>query len=140
MNEINNNTHLCHECSFQCETAKHLHNHLQTHDFMSFFCQDCGKSFTGIKQYNNHWWSHKTFHCEVCEKDISVKNRVRHVKLCTGLVEPKVKIYECDVCDYSTGRKDTLVRHKSSQHTKFICEVCGFQFDSKAKLRRGTCS
>ena len=58
------------------------------------------------------------------------------MKLCTGLVEPKVKIYECDVCDCSTGRKDTLVRHKSSQHTKFICEVCCFQFDSKAKLRR----
>ena len=46
----NNNIYLCHKCTFQCETAKQLHNHVHTYDITSFICPDCGEIFIGKKK------------------------------------------------------------------------------------------
>ena len=67
-NNNNDDTHLCHHCGFQGESAKHLHNHLRAHDIRSFFCEDCGQSFIGKNQYDNHKSTHKTFAKSVKKK------------------------------------------------------------------------
>ena len=46
--------------------------------------------------------------CEICEKDISMSNKSRHMKNCRGVTEPKAQIYACDDCTFTASKKYNL--------------------------------
>jgi KRAB domain-containing zinc finger protein len=49
------------------------------------------------------------------------------------------QIYQCNSCDFSTTRKDSLNRHIIEVHEKIrahICELCGKRFSQAKSLRR----
>src|SRR5207253_2659716 len=80
----------------------------------------------------------KLYPCRTCEKVFAnVQNRWRHEKIHT-----KYKV-QCDECDQSFTRKDTLKMHKQKSHgeaaEKLACEECGTMFSKKENLTRHKC-
>ncbi|KAF2262405.1 hypothetical protein CC78DRAFT_321064 [Lojkania enalia] len=78
-------------------------------------CRQCSARFVEHRQLTNHEHNaHKRYACHVqgCQMEY------RHPKsLWQHRKEAHEKVvYRCDICDYSSGRKPNLKRHKVNKH------------------------
>lgn len=102
-----------------------VRNHDVEHNFKTFNCQHCDKSFFSISELTLHQQRHssdKGFVCPECSKAFSVKGNLRiHMR-----THAKEKLYKCDLCENSFSHPYSLVSHRRI-HTNdypFKCEIC----------------
>ena len=47
------------------------------------------------------------------------------------------KSFKCEICDYSSSKKDNLKKHVANVHEKkkpFVCKICDKRFSEKARM------
>jgi len=111
---------LCDECSFQTALPRQLKHHkLTTHGGVSFNCDQCDyktalESRLRAHKQNIHEGNKVPAICDECGSKQSDKNTLRkHIKQMHG-----GKPYECNFCEFKTGYKEYLKKHKESQHSQ----------------------
>ena len=77
-----------------------------------FKCGDCGKEYTHKKDLLNHMEEHleRQTECEVCHRSFKASSVAKHVSACKG------KKFYCTLCNYNTGYKSNLNKHKKTKH------------------------
>lgn len=130
----------CNVCSLQCSSMFKLQDHMNLHTgARPYYCAECGKRFSQIRNYRNHLRSHsraKTRQpkCRIClrrfvnETDLKYHLTMNHFE---------DKFYECDRC------KRVFTCLKACEHhiefscmRKVMCENCGRYFPKEKLLRR----
>ena len=109
-----------------------------------FYCEQCDQKFDDKKAILDHQEKvhDKFFQCELCQQCFfdggtlnSHKVTAHSKKTCN---EEKQKYY-CDLCDFVTIHKKSLVDHNLAIHLKkkdFKCDKCDFTTSVKGNLRK----
>lgn len=120
----------CPECGSTFASAFSLFrhrakNHNLEHNYQTYSCDQCDKSFFSISELKLHQQRHsskKEFKCEECNKAFSVKGNLRiHMR-----THAKEKLYKCDICENTFSHPYSLVSHRRI-HTNdfpFKCPEC----------------
>lgn len=100
-------------------------NHNLKHNYKTYPCDQCDKSFFSISELKLHQQRHsslKEFKCTECDKAFSVKGNLRiHMR-----THAKEKPYKCDICGNCFSHPYSLVSHRRI-HTNefpFKCSNC----------------
>lgn len=120
----------CPECGSTFASAFSLfrhraRNHNLKHNYKTFSCDQCEKSFFSISELKLHQQRHsslKEFKCDECEKAFSVKGNLRiHMR-----THAKEKPYKCDICGNSFSHPYSLVSHRRihTNNFPFKCPNC----------------
>ena len=73
-------------------------------------------------------------YCTDCEKKYSDKKNLKEHQLS----KHEGVIYECDQCNYSASRPESLKLHKTAIHNegvKYACDQCSYKGTTKTNLR-----
>ncbi|KAJ0184160.1 hypothetical protein K1T71_000583 [Dendrolimus kikuchii] len=103
-------------------------------------CKICGKLFTRVRRLEYHMTLHKgrkrTARCEECgvcfynEVYLRLHYQKKHDK--------KRKRYKCDLCDFFTSNKPSIVMHLKYGHAKdndVECKICNIRFKKQEYLK-----
>ncbi|KAJ0169557.1 hypothetical protein K1T71_014742 [Dendrolimus kikuchii] len=103
-------------------------------------CKICGKLFTRVRRLEYHMTLHKgrkrTARCEECgvcfynEVYLRLHYKKKHDK--------KRKRYKCDLCDFFTSNKPSIVMHLKYGHAKdddVECKICNIRFKKQKYLK-----
>ena len=111
---------LCDECSFQTSLPKQLKLHkLTSHGGVRYYCDQCDynsvlESRLRAHKQSIHEGTKVPAVCDECgAKQSDLFTLRRHIKQMHG-----GKPYECDICEFRTGYKEYLKKHKESQHNQ----------------------
>ena len=90
-----------------------------------FWCDKCALQIVGKRKFTMHNRSHETISCPKCNKDVSKKNKARHMKTSQG--DQADIIHQCNQCDrqFATQRKSS--DHQRS-HQEVLYAKCGYVF------------
>ena len=101
-------------------------------------CDDCQKTFTGRRRYENHLIDGKChFDCEFCGKVFHHRNKTSyevHLKMHRNELD-----FHCEECGMSFVTKFNLDRHQQGRHATdrpHRCDKCSYRFHTKASLFR----
>lgn len=130
----------CNVCNLLCSSMFKLQDHMNLHrGARPYYCAECGKRFSQIRNYRNHLRSHaraKTRQpkCRIClrrfvnETDLKYHLSMNHFE---------DKFFECDRC------KRVFTCLKACEHhiefscmQKVMCERCGRYFPKEKLLKR----
>ncbi|XP_045208206.2 zinc finger protein 729-like [Mercenaria mercenaria] len=159
---LNIRKHVCEHCGFRFKNSWHLKMHVSsvhTKDISRInpsrsyadrpFRYKC--SYEGcLKQFKDKWEEKKhvnavhlnirKYQCEFCGYRAKTFNALKVHLLAIHTKESEKKVYECDVCGKSFGKRNSLYYHKTlhSDTKHYICEFenCGKSFRLKDGLRK----
>ena len=108
-----------------------------------FYCEQCDQKFDDKKAILDHQEKvhDKFFQCELCQKcffdggNLNSHKVTSHAKKSN---EEKKKYY-CDLCEFVTKERRSLVDHNLAIHLKtkdFMCDQCDFATSTKDGLRK----
>ena len=105
---------------------------------LKIYCDDCKRTFTGRKRYENHLIDGKCYwECEFCGRTFHHRNKTSyevHLKLHRNEYD-----YQCQECGMAFVTKHNLVRHQQGRHATdrpHSCDKCSYRFHTKASLYR----
>ena len=86
-------------------------------------------------------------HCPECDKEITKRNLLSHMKEVhkltnyeTAKAEVLVHAFKCEMCSFSTKRKHDLKRHVMRKHSdvdvSFLCALCDKTFQYEQSLKK----
>ena len=105
----------CKHCNFVTRQESIMLKHVRgLHQAVSDLCRICKKAFLSTAQVEKHVETHltKLYHCNVCKSSYKSNSLLRrHEIIHTG-----IRPFECDDCDKSFCRKDTLKTHRAKNH------------------------
>ena len=131
----------CKVCEKKFFLKEDLESHVETHSKeMLFQCELCPKSFRLKKHLKSHKKSHndiaKGLKCNICLKVFS-SNRT---SLSSHMNEAHntVRIYKCELCNFSSPRNSTVRIHQGAFHNifKFSCSRCSKRFSYEPDLTK----
>ena len=143
----------CNKCNFTTIRLSHLRRHEMTHvDSQEVYsCPKCKYKTTNPKllarhlRIKHHQEANKEslplLSCEHCDyKTTKPAMLNRHLKCHTDINnEGLVSTYRCELCPYTTSRREHFLRHFANVHTgqrPYMCEVCGKSFKRTDALRQ----
>ena len=105
--------------------------------------QGGSKGFNPQKMSSLKYDQDKTRECHICDKVFSTNYNMKlHLIQIHGLQVPNIRTYTCISCDFITGSRVLLIRHKET-HTKIkskkeevVCRICNVRFANKSSLKR----
>lgn len=154
LHEFNKTIIECKQCDFKCVRTTTLRRHELLHSKTTKNCPECkyvtyNPRLLLMHVKNKHRSEpikqdppKKVFQCPKCPYKTLMLGRINtHLESHSGDVftpeevatlpylEPAV--HKCDQCDYSSNRKEHMVRHKKNVHTEhrpYLCDTCGAAF------------
>ena len=137
----NRTIHQCPQCDKSYKDKANLRQHMQAvHEGVyRYICQDCGKGYHRLVEFNVHRSKHtglKTYECDRCSERFSRKQSLTiHLRKHTGDLP-----YQCDQCNKRFIDSSKLSQHKKV-HVPFKetlktrqCSRCPKRFASKRDL------
>lgn len=143
-------------CNFGCTEFDVVSDYVQHMKLHLLNCNICEKSFTTIKETNDHIRQHNTnpeLTCEHCGFiDSTVGSLSDHIELhnlknITDFLETKTKlikeecksdkgIFFCSICDKSFKRKYNMEKHLGNHQKDHPCQICCLSFITKFSLQQ----
>ena len=81
--EEHDEARMCDVCSAVCKSVRALQKHKKVkHDTRQYICPECGISVEGMDKLRYHRKSHRTFKCTSCDKELCVRMKSHHMKIC----------------------------------------------------------
>lgn len=111
--------HVCKQCQKTFNKSCYLTQHNKSFHCgeRPHKCNQCGKRYLAMRDFNAHIAKHvgeKPHKCEICPKDFNHKTDLRrHMCLHTG-----EKPYKCDICGKGFIRKDHMMKHHETHNKK----------------------
>ena len=122
--------HKCSTCNMTFKSSYGLQTHQKTkhQSLEEHTCSVCDASFTNeanLKRHQKSRHATKEFTCLECKTVFVSSSELKmhledsgHEKRKGTLLE-KIDVFRCSECDFSTSRKDSLLRHKRLKHGIF---------------------
>ena len=83
LEEEHEETRMCNVCSAVCKSVRALQKHKKVkHDTRQCICPECGIPVEGMDKLRYHRKSHRTFKCTSCDKELCVRMKGHHMKIC----------------------------------------------------------
>ncbi|XP_032791976.2 zinc finger protein 2 [Daphnia magna] len=124
----------CAQCGRKFDDENKLNHHMLTHQYKSYACNRCNKTFRSNHSYIKHQklhGEHSRFSCNLCSRQFaSAENLHTHLK-------KHNKPHKCDVCSKAFDSQLVLEQHLEthSKHKKNVeCTVCGKLLVSQLQL------
>lgn len=128
----------CDQCQKRFIAQKAFKEHLLRHSgIKNFECQYCGMRKTTARELRTHLNYHtkeKQWPCPLCP---SVFNAKGNLKLHNDRVHLGIKNYNCQYCDQSFSKSETLKHHEMT-HTgekPHVCTICNKRFIQAIALK-----
>ena len=112
---------VCNTCEFTSRSAREFEEHVGTHPKFDL----CGESLKAERDLIHHFEKvHKTFSCEICQKDVRINDRSKHKKM-HEVQNTFAKYLNEDYKKKSKGSKKGNSAPKLNGYTMFIKENRG---------------
>ena len=145
----------CDTCEFVTKNKTDIDEHViskhlnKDDEEVKYLCTRCHKEFNNVQLYENHAKIHSK---EANKTDLTDLENLAYMSILEKFANeiPKENlIFPCDQCDFISGRKSSLNRHRQTVHQfvkvdipqpkqKIKCEVCGKEFDLNIQLKNHT--
>ena len=133
----------CKICFKMFKGKAQLASHMNWHGLkkkakgQTFLCDECGKSYKGLKGLQAHLRCHKgdrTVQCEVCKLVLPNPSKMKqHLNTVHATERP----YKCDICPKTFVYEISYKSHKNMHMDvrPFLCNICGKGFRTRPHLR-----
>ena len=129
----------CVHCQKVYTEKANLKNHIEIEhenkERKKYTCAECSKTYLSRTSFSSHIKVHQgfSFSCDKCDYTTGLESTLRdHNKY----NHEKLKILDCDTCEYK-GKRRNLLRHIKSKHgsERFNCDTCDYESTRSKYLR-----
>ena len=156
--------HVCSTCNMTFKSKYGLHTHEKTKHQSSEIhkCSICDLSFTNQGNLKRHIKSRhdkNEYTCLECKEVFDSSSKLKkhqeelNHRLQKGKLLEKKDLFKCPDCEFTTSRKDSLLRHQGLKHGSFrkdfdaidetlkdsdnwTCSICNKTFTNEAEIER----
>ena len=125
----------CQQCSFESSSRIVLKTHTR-HTHLKVCCNICSVIYVGEKQLSEHRLvvhEDRMINCPDCDFKSCVK---KEIQLHENIKHPKLKSYNCSICEYATSHFDVFKRHVRNHNITFIyCDECEYKTQTKRTMK-----
>ena len=117
----------CPTCGFLCLSKKNFRDHKKKH--LTVDCQLCGKTLSKLSNFRSHQlrctkdFSNYRYPCTICDGKFERKCDLKqHHERCHTVRTQLYQVYQCNICDFHTLKKETLREHTRTHDLS--CNIC----------------
>jgi len=124
------------ETAYQLNTFEHKSCDLEDTTYLSAVSMVQVKNVRHEKHRSSRTsQAEKSYRCVYCNKEFKTRSSMNnHIKF----LHKKDKMFSCDVCDYTSSKKDHVKQHMLT-HTgvkAYTCEYCDLKFGRKGDMQK----
>ena len=113
----------------------HIENEHENKERKKYTCAECNKTYLRKYSFSTHIKVHQgvSFPCDKCDY---TTGRMGNLRLHNKSTHEKLKILDCDTCDYK-GKRKNLLSHIKAKHgsERFTCDTCDHAYTRSTFLR-----